>query len=440
MLPSRRLGLSGLFALLLGISVITGPLVPAASARPIVPAQVAVSDPTEPVFASASGATRINVGGAVRSELTAASSLRTTESGRKTDNKTANLNVLNGLIRATAATSSQKTTNRLGGGIRITSEAEISNVNLFDGLIMVDAIKTTAYAQMDSAGNVSRGGFTNLVGVHIKDQKIPVDVPKNFAITIPGVAKVVLNEVKGQMGGDMLIKSVATGIHITLLAPKDDLSVGASIEVTPANAKILLPTPLDGIPAYGFAYSSRVRVHVGDAVNLLSAPLGLMVCPAGGTNGVDLTNSTARVRLPGLVDVQGLSNTANATVTDTETVETMTSRTGAVNLLNGAIKLDAIEAFSHVEKRGEDPTVNTAGSQILGLVINGNPVPVNVAPNTVIEIPGLVRVTINEQYEPPYTYDGILVRALHVEALPDAPDNIAGIDIELGVAAAWVLK
>jgi hypothetical protein len=413
---------------------------PVAHAGPVAPVRAAAATPTNPVFHAVSGATRVNVAGVVRSELTAASSMRVEEAGRHVENKTANINLLNGLIKAEAASSYERTTARLGGGVTLTSEAKIAGVSLLDGAITVDAIETKAIAVIDGSGHVSRSGGTKLVGVHIQDQNIPINVPKNFGIVIPGVAKVVLNEVRGQIGGDALIKSQATGIHITLLKPRDDLSVGANVEVTPTMARILLPTPINGEPAFGFAYSTRALVHVGNAVNVLSAPIGVVICPAGGTNGVDLTNATARVRLPGIIDAQGLANTANAVVTSTDTDETMTAKIGAVNLLNGAIKLDAITAWSRIVQHGSDPPTKTANAEILGPVIGGKPVPVGVDPNTVIEIPGLVRVTINEQTDLPFPYNGLAVRALHIEALPDAPDDIAGIDIEVGVAAAWVSR
>jgi hypothetical protein len=430
----------GFFPFLLGLAMLVSPVMPAAQAAPVAPVRAAAATPTDPVYHAVSGATRVNVAGVVRSELTAASTLRVETAPRYAENKTANINLLNGLIKAEAASSYQRTTKRLGGGITLTSEAKIAGVSLLNGLITVDAIETKAIATINAAGDVSRSGGTKLVGVHIKDQNVPINVPKNFGIVIPGVAKVVLNEVKGQIGGDALIKSAATGIHIVLLAPRDDLSVGANVEVTPTMARILLPVPIDGEPAFGFAYSTRAQVHVGNAVNVLSAPIAVVICPAGGTNGVDLTNSTARVRLPGLLDIKALANTANAVVTSTLTDATMTAKVGAVNLLNGAITLDAITATSRVVQHGSNPPTKTADAQILGLTIGGNPVPVGVDPNTVIEIPGLVRVTINEQTELPFPYNGKAVRALHIEALPDAPDNIAGIDIEVGVAAAWVSR
>ncbi len=430
----RRCSTGAVVALLLALlTIVEAPATPAAPTT--LPAAAAATDP---VYHAVSGGSRVNVAGVVRSELSAASSLRVETAPRMVENKTADINLLKGVIKAEAVQSENRTTNVLGGGIQVSSKARIAGVSLLNGLITAQAIETTATATINSAGDVRRNGGTRLIGVKIGDQRIPINVAKNTAIVIPGVLKVVVNEVRGQLGGDALIKSAATGLHITLLKPRDGLSAGASIELTPTMARILLPVPIDGEPAFGFAYSTRVGVHAGDAVDVKSAPTAVVICPAGGTNGVDLTNATARVLLPGVLKVNALANTANATVTNAETDATMTAKIGAVDVLNGLITLDAVVAKARVNQVGSNPPTKTASSKVLGLSIGGDEIPVKVSPNTVIEIPGLVKVIINEQTNLPFPYNGIAVRALHIIALPGAPDDIAGIDIEVGVAGVWV--
>ncbi|WP_183096313.1 choice-of-anchor P family protein [Nocardioides stalactiti] len=432
----RSLGLSTVLTLLLGLTFVAGPVSSTAPAVAAPARATAAAASTDPVFHAVSGGTRVNVAGVVRSELSAASTLRAETAPRTAENKTANIDLLNGVIHVDGVTSRQ-TTRAVLGGTQVASEAKIAGVSIFDGLITADAIETKATATIDGGG-VRRNGFTKLIGVKIGDQRIPINVAKNTAIVIPGVLRVVVNEVRGQVGGDALIKSQATGLRITLLKPRDGLSAGASIEITPTQARILLPVPIDGEPAFGFAYSTRVGVHVGDAVNVLSAPTGVVMVPAGGTNGVDITNSTARAFVPGIATIHGLANTANAVVTEDATDSTLTARIGKVNLLDGAIQLDAITAWSHVAQNGANPPTKSAGAEILGLVIGGEPIPVGVEPNTVIEIPGLVRIVINEQTDLPFPYNGVAVRALHITALPGAPDELDGVDIEVGVAATWV--
>jgi hypothetical protein len=404
-----------------------GPLAPAANA----------ADPTDPVFHGASGGSRITVAGVVRSELTGASSLRVTEPGRSSENGIAGVNLLNGVLTATGITTRQKTTRPLGGGTMISSEAKIAGVSILGGAITVDAIETRATATLDADG-VKRTGGTKFVDIRVRDNDLPINIPKNLAITIPGLAKVVLNEVKGQVGGDALIKSQATGIKITLLSSYGQLDRGATIEVTPTSAKILLPTPIDGDPIFGAAYSTRTQIKVGDTVKLNAGPTSAMIMPAGGTNGVELTNATGRLNLPGLVRANVLSGSAQGTVTSEESDGTMTGRVADVSLLGGAITVDAVTATTHITKVDGSPPTATGGSRLVGLNINGRTFPVSVAPNTVVEIPGLVKVIINEQIRQTTPFNGIAVRALHVIALPDAPRDIVGLDLEVGVAAIWV--
>lgn len=396
-------------------------------------------DTSNVIYESRSGGTRVKVGGVVRSDLTAASYMHTKDAPHYTENATAAINILDGLITASGVSTYQRTTNLLNGGITITSEAKIAGVSLFDGAITADAIETKATATLAN-GNLTRTGNTKFVNLHVRDHDLGLTVGKNTTIEIPGLAKVVLNEVQGQMGGDSLIKSVATGIHVTLLQSYNGTSAGASIEVTPTFARIALPTPIEGIPVYGVAYSTRARVHVGDAIKMKSAPTSAIIMPAGGTNGMDLTNYTARVNVPGLLEAHGLSGTANGLVTPTETDGTMTAKIADLSLFDGRITADAITSTAHLHVFDGSPPTANGTSHILNLVIDGKSYPVDAQPNTVIEIPHLVKVIINEQQRSTGHIDGITVRALHVIALPDAPNDVAGLDLEVGVAAVWVYQ
>lgn len=434
LLPPRalRTGILGVVtALLAALVTVVGLVGPS-------PAHAAAAAKTEdPVYHAVSGGTRIQVAGAVQSGLTGASSLRVENAPRKVENKTANANVLKGVIKAEAV-QTRNSTRKVLGGVEVTSYSRIAGVSLLNGLITANAIETTATATI-RGDDVSRNGRTKFVGVKIGDTRIPLNVAKNTAIVIPGVIKVVVNEVRGQMGGDALIKSQATGLRITLLESRDGLRQGASIELTPTMARILLPVPINGEPAFGYAYSSRVAAHVGDEVNVMSAPTAIVICPAGGTSGAQIENGTARAVLPGIVQARGLGNIADATVTSRRTVATMTAKIAAVDLLGGLITLDAVTSTARVVKVKGKKLRRTGNAKIVGLTIAGNPIDIGVGPNTTIKVPGLVKVIINERTRlKRRPYNGIAVRALHVIALPDAPEDIAGIDIELGVAAAWV--
>lgn len=391
------------------------------------------------VYNAVSGGSRVMVRGVVKSDLTAPSYLHTRDAGKRVENSTAAVNVLNGLITATGVSTYQRTTRSLTGATTVTSEAKIANVSLFDGAITADAIETKATATINAAGDkLTRTGGTKFVNLHVRDNDLPVTVGKNTTVTIPGLAKVVLNEVKGQMGGDALIKSIATGIRVTLLTSSHGLDSGASIEITPTLAKIVLPVPIDGVPLFGGATAVRGKIQVGDAVKLRVGPVAAMVMPPGGTNGIKINNSVAKVRVPGLVTAFAAEGGAQGTVTSAESEGRMTGRVSDISLLDGAIVANALTGTAYLDvSDGNAPTVR-GSSELLGLTINGKHYPVSVPPNTVVEIPHLVKVIINEQTRTTFPFNGIGVRALRVIALPDAPDDIKGLDLEIGVAAIWI--
>ena len=69
-------------------------------------------------------------------------------------------------------------------------------------------------------------------------------------------------------------------------------------------------------------------------------------------------------------------------------VET-TSEIAGVNLLNGLIKADAINVDAHVQGPAGGPYVVTGTSSLVNLVIDGNKIPINAAPNTQIAVGNL---------------------------------------------------
>jgi len=73
-----------------------------------------------------------------------------------------------------------------------------------------------------------------------------------------------------------------------------------------------------------------------------------------------------------------------------------------INLLNGAIKVDAIDGSTSAAADSTTSGIKLAGTAnttFVNLVIGGKAYPVNVPKNTTVEIPGLVKIVINETKE-----------------------------------------
>lgn len=113
----------------------------------------------------------------------------------------------------------------------VTHENKIVDVNVLNGLIKASAI--TATARSNKLGFLSRTqtASAELVDLVIGGKKIALGVPANTTITIPKVIKVVINEQTSNTQG---IQDI--GLHVTLLSPKSGLKAGAEIFVAVATA------------------------------------------------------------------------------------------------------------------------------------------------------------------------------------------------------------
>ena len=66
-------------------------------------------------------------------------------------------------------------------------------------------------------------------------------------------------------------------------------------------------------------------------------------------------------------------------------------------MLNGLITADAISTAVVVKKKKSNKVTTRLGSRLLNLTVAGNAIPVNVAPNTKLDLAGVGTLVINEQ-------------------------------------------
>ncbi|HWL49548.1 MAG TPA: choice-of-anchor P family protein [Acidimicrobiia bacterium] len=107
------------------------------------------------------------------------------------------------------------------------------------------------------------------------------------------------------------------------------------------------------------------------------------------------TNKVASVRVAGLVQTGAVTTDASAVKSGIGFKTTAHSRTANVNLLNGLIKISAVDTTSTAESNGTTPATGSSSTEFVGLTIAGKKYPINVPANTGINIPGVARVTIN---------------------------------------------
>ncbi|MCX6395935.1 MAG: hypothetical protein NTV23_05575 [Propionibacteriales bacterium] len=151
--------------------------------------------------------------------------------------------------------------------------------------------------------------------------------------------------------------------------------------------------------------------------------------------------SVASVQVAGLVDLGAITSGQQAVASGDGVKITSGVKIAGISLLGGAIKADAIEStsFASASSAGLDGGTSTT---FVRLTIGGKAYPLNVPPNTKVEIPGLVEVVINEQ-RVDKSIPGKTVRtrgtALHLTLLKQQGQAPAGAEIKLNPTQALIV-
>jgi hypothetical protein len=313
-----------------------------------------------------------------------------------------------------------------------------ANVSLLNGAITIGAIDTVNIVKstLNSQGHfvASASANTSFVGLHAGSIDIPLDVPKNFTISLPGIATVVINQsITGAVGGDG--EAIGNGIAIALLKARGSTPAGATVFVASTfGLTTNFTAPNTGHSIGGEAYGTKIHAAVGTAVDVRSDPTAPVWVPRGGTPaGQPKVANIAGVNLAPTATIGAIQDTADGINTTAQGFAHTNSKVAGANLLGGLIKVGAITADAHASApTGHAPTVG-GSSQLVNLVIDGNPITITGAPNQVITIPGVVTVVINEQLATSFS---ITVRALDVTLLNPRNNLPAGAEIQVAVATA----
>jgi len=390
------------------------------------PSSAVAVDPLYKYFASVGG-TKVNaLGTTIRSDLTSASSLDGFAFPASSANSLAHVDVP-GLLDVGAVESLAEATSA-GGTDQIAGTARTAGISLLDGLITADAVTTRAVATQ--TGTTFAGGSdTTLVNLKIAGADIPIEVGRNFGVTIPGVASVIINESRVNTSGPG-IQVIGSAIKVTLLDGLAGAPLGTDIVVNPTTVGFALVDPSSVTPVSGFAYGTKVVARALGLVNVNSGPTALTSVPPGGTGGRTITNATAAADIPNVLSVGAVESTSYATSVPVTADVVNAHNVARVNVLNGLVTAAAVRVSARAQKLGPGPTVKTASSEVVDLRVAGIPLRLSTAPNTKFSLAGIVTITINEQAT---TANGITVVGLHVVS-GFLLGGLAGIDVQVAVA------
>ena len=391
--------------------------------------------------AAYAGGTKITaVGTTITSDLTAESAVTGKQPASDT-NKVASVRV-GGLVQV-GAVDTDASAVRSGIGFKTIAHARTANVSLLNGRIKVAAIDSTSTAESNGTDEPTGSTATELIGLTIAGKKYPVNVPNNTGVSIPGIARIVINASQTATSGESVITQGAA-IYVTLLKAQNGVAAGATILLNPTFTLITPATDTaggfqlggGGLGAYAFA-------HVGDEIEAETGKLGGKMMPPLGTNGVTLSNTTGRINLPQLLNVDAIESTVTGTSIPALSEATVTSKLADLRLfpsLTGAlISAKAIGSTSHVRLDGGTP-ITEGNLQFISLKIAGNEIPVDVAPNTTINVAGLGKVVINEHKElrVPGVAHAYQVIALHITLDTEKAGLPIGAEVQIGASQAIV--
>ena len=392
-------------------------------------------------YVTFAGGTKITaVGTTVDSDLTAESSVKGNKPNATT-NQVASVQV--GTLARVGAVKTDASAVESGKGFKTIAHAHTANVSLLNGAIKASAVETTSTAESNGTEDPTAESTTELIGLTIGGKKYPINVPANTGVTIPGVAQVLINASSTSTQGESVVTQGA-GLYVTLLKATNGVAAGATIIVNPTFTYI---TPIQdtegGFQLGGGGLGAFAFAKVGDEIQAHTGKIGGKLMPPLGTGGETEDNTTAKVNVPQLLTAKVVESTATGTTIPALSEATGTSTIADLrvfpSLLSSLISATAIGTTSHVRLDGGEP-VTEGSMQFINLKIAGKAIPVDVPPNTTIDVAGLGKVVINERKEIRAPGHGHLyqVTGLHITLDTARAGLPVGAEIQIATSQAVV--
>lgn len=409
--------------------VVAGPLAPALAVVPsLTPAEVSTG-----FSGSAYGSYIFNSDKTLTSGPTAYSSVGCTgTAGLTASNNVAGLNVPAVGTVGTATTSVKTLLSTTGK--RIEGKSTVASANLLGGLITAGAITAESSAEKSTSGVFSGTNRTTISSLKVLGIPVSVSPAPNTVIDLNlpllgSLGKITLNgQEKGMVNGTYQVATTALRVEI-LKAGLAGLKVGTDIRLGVNTVK--LPAPQTGYLA-GSGFTTKATLLSGLVGSGPTANVPLKC--AGGTSSANL----AGVSLQGLATV-GASSTKATGVVLPAPKATVTNTLAGLNVLNGLVQADAIKAETTASRAAAGGTVVlTDTSSFANLRISGLPaINASVAPNTVVQVPGLGQVTLHKVSKTSTTIAVTMIEIVLGQSFGSLP---TGSKIQIGYSNVGIRK
>ena len=320
-----------------------------------------------------------------------------------------------GIVKAdVVVASSQSTITEAPAQAVHPSTAEVANVSILNGLITADAVRAQATATASgSASSFSSLGstFKNLkVANQAMNEVTPntrVDLPVQFGA---GSYVVLYERVgststpqPGQIQGGVYAANLTVNMIHVFITDLQPLVVGnqpAEVIISNGVAEVDFPqTELCHIPPDETVSGHAFIVSAASDPSSLPTTVGFVDIPPNG--GLDRQN-LENVDVPGGVRAAASQSESSGALTADASTASSFAQVTQVCLMpsSGGCTAGATVAKSQSNSSANrfGASSDAGGTELIGLVVMGTPVGANPPPNTVIDLPGIGFLILNEQF------------------------------------------
>jgi hypothetical protein len=275
----------------------------------------------------------------------------------------------------------------------------VTGLSALDGLITADVIKAVANTSANTTTINSTPTGSQFVNLRIAGRSISADVAQNTRVNLPGVGYVLLKSVNKSGDGQRISKITVDMLTVVVTQETNafDLPVNSRIVVAHAVSGFSRSEP--AVIVGGQAYAATALTTT-DAFKNRVGKAAFVVIGCEGTGGKTRTNNVNTLDVGEVLSSGTGKTTAFGGPTASGTVAKTTATVQNVELLGSLIVADTVKAVAQDTFRNGQRFSSTQGTQFVGLEVAGEVVPVDVAPNTRIDLPGIGFVIVNEQKLP----------------------------------------
>jgi hypothetical protein len=324
------------------------------------------------------------------------------------------LNIPGALTTGTVDSSTSGTVGPLSASSM--SRTVIQDLNLLAGLVTADVLDARCNSTGDGTTSTSDATGTTVLNL-VVDGGAPINMTPapNTTINVMGVGTVILNEQIPGGNGTNSSSLTVNLVHVILLNGTADIVVASAHcdvdfvpnptcnpcdDGNPCNGQEICDPQQGCLPAPGTCTPNTVS---GEGYGISSTVVGfplvmrnpdVLLPRSGGMIEAHILMET----IPGLVNDATLTTMSTGTVGGGSASATTRAAVEQLDLLGGLITADLIVTDASSTGNGTTATSGAAGSLFVNLVIdslpaiNGTP-----PPNTVIGVPGVAVVILNEQ-------------------------------------------